>query len=67
MELGKHPGAHPGALILDTVKLDKYLLYFRTLYFGTAFDRKKEMTNKIKRIRTGGQTGVDRAALDTAI
>ena len=32
----------------------------------TAFDRKKEMTNKIKRIRTGGQTGVDRAALDTA-
>ncbi len=24
------------------------------------------MTNKIKRIRTGGQTGVDRAALDTA-
>ena len=32
----------------------------------TAFVRKKEMTNKIKRIRTGGQTGVDRAALDTA-
>ena len=24
------------------------------------------MTNKIKRIRSGGQTGVDRAALDVA-